>query len=180
MNQYGQLYQFREPPFRRQLGQEPCLYASSRTYGSNTANCLTDRSLIRLATHVVARLLHTHTHTAVFNTAWSGCHNGFFCPAETTESRYLNFAQNSQTRLLGYARNSTQYIQRNNRSPNNHRRNQNAPRLHVPLTTISILAVSMVMVRAFAGEEELNTIWFVRDSARILTWSETRHRLAAH
>ena len=37
----------------------------------------------------------------------------------------------SQTWILGYAGSSTQYTQLNNRSPNNHRRNQNAPRLHV-------------------------------------------------
>lgn len=40
-------------------------------------------------------------------------------------------------------------------------------------TTISKLAVSTVMVRVFVGGEQPNTIWFVRDAARILTWSES-------
>jgi len=51
-----------------------------------------------------------------------------------------------------------------------------AIRMHVDFmycTIISKLAVSTVMVRVFAGGEESNTIWFVRDAARILTWSET-------
>lgn len=39
--------------------------------------------------------------------------------------------------------------------------------------TISKLAVPSTLVRVFAGGEEPNTIWFVRDAARILTWSET-------
>lgn len=51
-----------------------------------------------------------------------------------------------------------------------------AIRMHLDcmyFTTISKLAVSTVMVSVFAGGEEPNTIWFVRDAARILTWSET-------
>lgn len=60
--------------------------------------------------------------------------------------------------------------------------NTGAIRMHLDcmyFTTISKLAVSTVMVRVFARREEPNTIWSVRDAAGILTWSETRHRLAA-
>ena len=40
----GQPDEHREPHFRRQLRQEPCLYSSSQTYGSNTARCLREIS----------------------------------------------------------------------------------------------------------------------------------------
>jgi hypothetical protein len=40
----GQLDKLREPHFRRQLRQEPRLYWSSQTYGSNTDHCLRERS----------------------------------------------------------------------------------------------------------------------------------------
>jgi hypothetical protein len=41
----GQTDELRESHFMKQFRQDPCLYSSSQTYGSNTARCLRQRSL---------------------------------------------------------------------------------------------------------------------------------------